>query len=60
MRSRLDELFEVSLDDTVERHQVAVEAVAHIDRRRLGPHEAERAAVNESLEVALMDREKEG
>ena len=53
-----NELFEVVLDDTVERHQVAVEVVEHLDRRGLRPHEEERCAAGESLDVALMGRKE--
>lgn len=52
------ELLEVVLHHPVEAHQVAVNVVQHLGRRRHRAEEEERSAAGKHLDVALMGREQ--
>ncbi|MCY1298013.1 hypothetical protein D9M69_615630 [compost metagenome] len=53
-----NELLEVVLNHPVQRHQIAVDVVQHLDGCRLWSEKEERSATGENLDVALMGREK--
>ncbi|MNV30721.1 hypothetical protein D3C71_1220000 [compost metagenome] len=47
-------LFEVVLHHAIERHQIAVDVIEHLDGRRLGPHEIQRGPSGKDFNIAFV------